>query len=55
MELSFKDRVFIITAINHLIVKYQNRASLIDDEDEISGLGNDIMMLTALSKKISEL
>jgi hypothetical protein len=54
MELGFKDRVFIILAINNLIVKYQTRSSLIDDEDEISDLGNDIMMLTALSKKISE-
>jgi hypothetical protein len=54
MDLGFKDRVFIILAINNLIVKYQTRSSLIDDEDEISDLGNDIMMLTALSKKISE-
>jgi hypothetical protein len=56
MNLSFKDMKFMIEAVDNLIEKYQTRIYQIEDleeyEDEVSDLGNDIMFLSSLRKKI---
>jgi hypothetical protein len=58
MDLSFKDIKFMIEAVDNLMVKYQERINQIEDldeyEDEVSDLGNDIMFLSSLRKKIDE-
>ena len=58
MDLSFKDIKFMIEAVDNLIVKYQERINQIEDsdeyEDEVSDLGNDIMFLSSLRKKIDD-
>ncbi|AFZ57453.1 hypothetical protein H6G54_26290 [Anabaena cylindrica FACHB-243] len=58
MNLSFKDMKFMIEAVDNLIEKYQQRINEIEDldeyEDEVSDLGNDIMFLSSLRKKIDE-
>ena len=58
MDLSFKDIKFMIEAVDNLMVKYQERISQIEDsdeyEDEVSDLGNDIMFLSSLRKKIDD-
>ena len=47
-----------IEAIDNLMAKYQERINQIEDsnedEDEVSDLGNDIMFLLSLRKKIDE-
>jgi hypothetical protein len=58
MDLSFKDIKFMIEAVDNLMVKYQERINQIEDsdeyEDEVSDLGNDIMFLSSLRKKIDD-
>lgn len=58
MNLSFKDMKFMIEAVDNLIEKYQIRINQIEDldeyEDEVSDLGNDIMFLSSLRKKIDD-
>jgi len=58
MDLSFKDIKFMIEAVDNLMVKYQERINHIEDsdeyEDEVSDLGNDIMFLSSLRKKIDD-
>lgn len=58
MDLSFKDIKFMIEAVDNLMVKYQERINQIEDsdeyEDEVSDLGNDIMFLSSLRKKIGD-
>jgi hypothetical protein len=60
MDLSFKDIKFMIEAVDNLMVKYQERINQIEDSnedkdvDEVSDLGNDIMFLSSLRKKIDD-
>lgn len=56
MDLSFKDIKFMIEAVDNLMVKFQERINQIEDSDEYedSDLGNDIMFLSSLRKKIDE-
>jgi hypothetical protein len=58
MDLSFKDIKFMIEAVDNLMVKYQERINQIEDsdeyEDEVSDLGNDMMFLSSLRKKIDD-
>lgn len=58
MNLSFKDMKFMLEAVDNLIEKYQTRIYQIEDldeyEDEVSDLGNDIMFLSSLRKKIDD-
>lgn len=62
MNFSFKDKKFIIEALNHLQTAYNKRLSEIEDkkeyEDEASELGNDILfiesLLTELEKTLNE-
>ncbi len=52
MDLSFKDMKFMIESLDNLMTKYQERINQIEDLDEVSDLGNDIMFLLSLRKKI---
>lgn len=58
MNLSFKDMKFMLEAVDNLMEKYQERMNQIEDlddyEDEVSDLGNDIMFLSSLRKKIDD-
>ncbi|NET70720.1 MAG: hypothetical protein F6K62_07035 [Sphaerospermopsis sp. SIO1G2] len=58
MDLSFKDMKFMIEAVDNLIQNYQQRINKIEDleeyEYEVSDLGNDIMFLSSLRKKIDD-
>jgi hypothetical protein len=58
MDLSFKDMKFMIEALDNLMTKYQERINQIEDldeyEDEVSDLGNDVMFLLSLCKKIDD-
>jgi hypothetical protein len=58
MDLSFKDMTFMIEAVDNLMEKYQQRINQIEEleeyEDEVSDLGNDIMFLSSLRKKIDD-
>lgn len=58
MNLSFKDSKFILEAINHLLERYKNRLSQIEEleeyEDEASDLENDSMFLESLKLEIEQ-
>ncbi|MDY7006577.1 MAG: hypothetical protein SWX82_22325 [Cyanobacteriota bacterium] len=54
MKLSYKATQFIVEAIEAQITAYKKRLEEIDNEDEVSNIGNNCVFLEALSNDLLE-